>query len=427
MDDLRDVTFADVQAALPRVRRHLAVTPLHEVPGLSEIVGARVHVKFENRCAVGAFKVRGGVNLAATLADAARRPELMTASTGNHGQSIAFAGRVTGAPVRVAVPEGANPSKIASMVRLGAQIEVHGRDFDEAREWMAARAAQGGARFVGPTDPELIAGVGTYAIELMDQLPSVDVIVVPVGAGSGAAATALVAKTIRPGVRVIGVQAERAPAIARSWRAGKAVAAAMETDAEGLATRVAHDNTLRMLRDPATGLDDFLLVSDEAMAEAVRLYLEHAHTVAELAGAAPAGGGPAGARSPRRGPDRADPERRQPVDGQATAHPRALTPAPDRAGLRPSARIRDAIQRHLPPRPRLVRGLVDFELGEPEHHEGVVGPPGDAAVELAVAASSLSSVEDRAVGADVQRGPRRGPVAHEVDVGGRWGFGLQVR
>ncbi|MCH8897160.1 MAG: pyridoxal-phosphate dependent enzyme, partial [Chloroflexi bacterium] len=158
--------------------RYLSPTPLHEYAGLSELVGARVYVKHENHHAVGAFKVRGGINLAAHLAAAGGRASLYTASTGNHGQSISFAGKVTGIPVKVALPEGANPSKVAAIRRLGAEVIVHGHDFDEAREWMRTKADEDGARFIGATDPKLIAGVGTYTLEIMEALPDVDFIVV---------------------------------------------------------------------------------------------------------------------------------------------------------------------------------------------------------------------------------------------------------
>ena len=286
-EHLTGCTFADVQAAREHVYRYLSPTPLHEYAGLGELLGAQVYVKHENHHAVGAFKVRGGINLAAHLAAGGGRTPLYTASTGNHGQSISFAGKVTGLPVKVALPEGANPSKMTAIRRLGAEVLVHGRDFDEAREWMIIKAQRDGARFIGPTDPELIAGVGTFTLEIMDALPDVECIVVPVGAGSGASSASLVAKTINPNVRVIAVQAAKAPTIHDSWRAGRPVTAAMETTADGVATRVAFENTLRMLRDPDTGIDDFILVSDEAMEEAVRLMLEHTHNLAELAGAAP--------------------------------------------------------------------------------------------------------------------------------------------
>lgn len=281
-----DLTLANVLAARKNVYRYLSRTPLLAYAGLSECVGTNVYVKHENHHAVGAFKVRGGVNLAAHLSKEERRAGLYTASTGNHGQSIAFAGQVTGTPVRVAVPEGANPTKVAAMRGLGAEVIAHGRDFDEAREWMQGEAKQAGAGFVGPTDTPLILGVATSTVEIFEDLPEVDVIMVPVGAGSGASAACLVAKSMNPSVEVIAVQAAKAPAVYESWKAGRIVAAGMETSAEGLATRVAFDNTLRIMGDPATGLDDFLLVSDEAMEHGVRLLLEHTHNIAEPAGAA---------------------------------------------------------------------------------------------------------------------------------------------
>lgn len=285
-DDAHKPTFAEVLAARRHVYRHLKRTPLHHYSGLTELVGTPIYVKHENHHAVGAFKVRGGVNLAAHLSEAERKAGLFTASTGNHGQSVAFAGKVTETSVRVAVPEGANPAKVAAMRQLGAEVVTRGRDFDDAREWIHAQARSAGARFIGPTEPELIAGVGTCALEIMEDLPETDVIVVPVGGGSGASSTCVVAKTIKPSVQVIAVQAEQAPAVYCSWKAGHLVSAQMETAAEGLATRVAYQNTLQIMGDPRIGLDHFALVAEEAMEQAVRLLLTHTHNVAELAGAA---------------------------------------------------------------------------------------------------------------------------------------------
>ena len=280
------VGFRDVVEARPHVMRHLRPTPLHRYPGLCERVGADVWVKHENHHAVGSFKVRGGVHLAARLDAAARAGGLYTASTGNHGQSIAFAGRLAGCAVTVAVPEDPNPEKVAAMRRLGAEVVVHGRDFDEAREWIAGVARQRGGRFIGPTEPELIAGVGTYALEILEERPDADAIVVPVGAGSGACGVCLVAKTLRPSIEVIGVQSASAPTAQQSWRARRASPAPMATRHEGLATRVPFENTQRILADPELGLDDFVLVSDEAIDAAMLLLLEHTHSLAEGAGAA---------------------------------------------------------------------------------------------------------------------------------------------
>jgi threonine dehydratase len=275
--------FEDVLAAREPVYRHLRRTPLHFSPGLSELLGADVFVKHENHHAVGAFKVRGGVNLASLLTPAERAAGLFTASTGNHGQSIAFGGRSVGASVTVAVPQGANPEKVAAMRRLGAEVVAHGRDFDEAREWIAGVAKERGGRFIGPTEPELVAGVGTYAVEIFEDLPDAEVLLVSVGAGSGAAGCCIVAAAMAPGCRVVAVQAEQAPAAQRSWREGRPVEAPMRTRAEGLATRVPFENTQAILR---RHLDDFVLVSEAALEQAVRLLLEHTHNLAEEAGAA---------------------------------------------------------------------------------------------------------------------------------------------
>ena len=276
-------TLHDVIAARPHVYRHLKPTPLYRYAGLGTLLGAEVWVKHENHLPVGAFKVRGGLNLVARLSAEERSGGLYTASTGNHGQSIAYAARAYGLRATIAVPEGANPSKVAAMRGLGAEVAFHGPDFDSAREWVTALAAERGGRFVGPTEELLIQGVGTYALEIVEELPEVDAILVPVGAGSGVCATAIVAKTIDPRIRVIGVQSAQAPTMQLSWAAGKTVSAPMNTVAEGLATRVAFENTQRIMRKY---LDDFVLVEDAAIEEAILLLLEHTHNLAEGAGAA---------------------------------------------------------------------------------------------------------------------------------------------
>lgn len=277
-------TLQDIIAARKYVYRYLKPTPLYQYAGLSELVGADVWVKHENHQPVGAFKVRGGLNLAAHLSDAEREAGLFTASTGNHGQSIAFAARAYGINATIAVPEDANPGKVAAMRGLGAEVIFHGEDFDAAREWSMGIAEERGGRFVGPTEELLIHGVGTYALEILEALPDVDTIIVPVGAGSGACGTSIVAKSINSNIEVIGAQSAQAPAMQRSWASGKLVTADMNTFAEGVATRVPFENTQRIMR---TYLDDFVLVDDSAIEEAIVLLLEHTHNVAEGAGAVP--------------------------------------------------------------------------------------------------------------------------------------------
>lgn len=279
-------TFRDVLEARRSVYEHVDPTPLLLQPTLSELLGAEVWTKHENHLPTGAFKVRGGIHLATRLDEAERRAGLYTASTGNHAQSIAYGGRVTGTSVTVAMPERANPVKVAGTRALGAEVVLHGRDYDEAREWISGRASEKGARFVGPADTDLIAGVGTYALEILERLPSAEVLIVPVGAGSGACGCCLVGKHINPSLEVIGVQSADAPTQQRTWAAGRPVIAPMETVAEGLATRVPFEHAQRMLRDPERGLDDFVLVSDAELEEAIRLTLDHARTLVEHAGAA---------------------------------------------------------------------------------------------------------------------------------------------
>ena len=277
-------TLHDIVKARKNVYRYLKSTPLHHYAALSKLLGAQVWIKHENHQPVGAFKVRGGLNLAANLNSAEREAGLFTASTGNHGQSIAFASRANGIQATIAVPEGANPGKVASMRALGAEVVTHGRDFDAAREWMMRIAAERGGVFVGPTDEPLICGVGTYTLEIIEDLPDVDIIIVPVGAGSGVCGTAIVAKNIKPAIQVIGVQSAQAPAMQRSWATGDLVQANMDTFAEGIATRVPFENTQHIMKQY---LDDFILVEDEDIKKAIVSLLDHTHNLAEGAGAAP--------------------------------------------------------------------------------------------------------------------------------------------
>ena len=277
-------TLHDIIAARPHVYRYLKPTPLYRYFGLSDLLGANVWVKHENHQPVGAYKVRGGLNLVAHLSQKERDSGLFTASTGNHGQSIAFAARAHGLRATIAVPEGADSGKVMAMRSLGAEVVFKGPNYESALEWVVGAAAAQGGRLVGVTEDLLIHGVGTYALEIIEDLPEVDVIIVPVGAGSGACATSIVAKTINPRIEVIAVQSAQAPAMQQSWVAGKPVSVGAHTVADGLAMSVPFENTRRILRKY---LDDFVLVDDGAIEDAVLLLLEHTHNLAEGAGAAP--------------------------------------------------------------------------------------------------------------------------------------------
>jgi threonine dehydratase len=278
-------TLADVQAARRRIVPYLQPTPLYPSPALTELVGTEIFVKHENHLPIGAFKVRGGVNLVSQLSEDERRRGVVTASTGNHGQSIAFAASRFGVRAVVCVPEGANPVKLASMRRLGAELVVEGRDFDEAREHCEALAREHGYRYIhSGNEPHLIAGVGTATLELLETQPDVDVVIVPVGGGSGAAGACIAGKSIRPDLEVIGVQSSAAPAAYRSWKARQLLEDRMETRAEGLATRVAFELPQRILW---MHLDDFVLVDEDELDQAVLLMIEGTRNLVEPAGAAP--------------------------------------------------------------------------------------------------------------------------------------------
>ncbi len=276
--------LADVLAARERISPYLRPTALYGYPALDALTGARLHVKHENHQPVGAFKVRGGVNLVSQLSAQDRDRGVAAASTGNHGQSIAYAANLFGVRATVFVPENANAVKVESMRALGADIVFYGRDFDDAREHCEKQAIEHGYRYIhSGNEPGLIAGVATYTLEILEERADTEVIVVPVGGGSGAAGACIVAKAVRPSIEVIGVQSAAAPAAFRSWQAGELVEDSTHTLAEGLATRTAFDLPQRILRQL---LDDFVLVSDAALTEATRTMIEKTRNMVEPAGAA---------------------------------------------------------------------------------------------------------------------------------------------
>ncbi len=279
-------TLDDVYAARDVIATHLQPTPLVRSWKLSERLGCDYHIKCENLQPVGAFKVRGGVNLVAGLDTAERRAGLVAASTGNHGQSLAFAGHLFGVRVIIYVPaEAANPLKVAAMESLGAEVRRHGRDFDEAREACEREAARAGHRYVhSANEPAHVAGVATMALEILESLPDVGTLIVPVGGGSGAAGQGIVMRALSPDTTLIGVQSAAAPGVHRAWSAGTLDPCdVMETEHEGLATRVPFELTMGIMRDV---LADFVLVSDTEIRAAMRLLATEAKLVAEGAGAA---------------------------------------------------------------------------------------------------------------------------------------------
>jgi threonine dehydratase len=279
-------TLHDIYVARSRVARHLRPTPLVRHPLLVAELGCEVYVKHENHHPTGAFKIRGGLNLVATLGAEERASGVVTASTGNHGQSIAMACGLERVPCTIYVPAGNNPEKNAAMRGYGASLVEHGRDFDEARERCERDAVEFGRRYVHPAnEPMLVAGVATYALEVFEELPRVDAVFVPIGGGSGASGLCAVRTAVGSPARIIGVQAQRADAFARSWRTGARVTGdRADTFAEGIATRVTFDYTFGIL---TRELDDIVTLSEEELSDGVRLALRATHNLAEGAGAAP--------------------------------------------------------------------------------------------------------------------------------------------
>ena len=209
---------------------------------------------------------------------------MVVATTGNFGQGITYAASVYGVKANVVAPLDANPGKVDAMRQLGANLIFYGDDFDEARQHAEMLAEEDGFRYIhSANEPGLVPGVGTYSLEIFEDLPDVDVIIVPVGGGSGVCGACVVSKGLNPKVQVIGVQAESAPAAYLSWKKGLTVEAPMDTVAEGLGTRHGYDGTQPIIRDL---LDDFVLVSEEELQSAIVLHLKHTHDLTEHAGAA---------------------------------------------------------------------------------------------------------------------------------------------
>src|SRR5467141_4919559 len=206
MHELYEPTFADVLDAANRIRSYLQPTPLRHYPSLGRLVGSEVHVKHENHNPTGAFKVRGGINLVSRLSEEERKRGVIAASTGNHGQSVAYASRLFGVSAIICAPAKANPVKVEAMQDLGAEVILDGERYDDSRRNADRLGREHGYRYIHSGDePLLIAGVGTHTLELLQEQPHTEVVIVPVGGGSGAAGACIVAKAVNPQIEVIGV------------------------------------------------------------------------------------------------------------------------------------------------------------------------------------------------------------------------------
>ena len=214
-------TLKDVIETRKRIAPYVIRTPLHHYHSLDGILGAEVYVKHENHQILGAFKVRGAVNVISRLSQEKRERGVVSSSTGNFGQGIAYAAGIFGVDAHVVVPTNVNPGKAESMRLLGANLILHGDEFDEAREHAERLSKEEGYTYIhSANEPGLTAGTGTYTLEIIEDLPDVDVIIVPVGGGSGACGAAIVAKSVNPNIQVIGVQSAAAPGAYLSWKEG---------------------------------------------------------------------------------------------------------------------------------------------------------------------------------------------------------------
>jgi threonine dehydratase len=281
------IRFEDALVARERIRPYLQPTPLRSYEALDEEIGAgiRVLVKHENHQPTNAFKIRNALSVMTLLSEEERGRGVVTATRGNHGQGVALAGRLLGVPVTVCVPMGNNPEKNLAIRGFGADLIEQGRDYDETLEVAKALVRERGLHLVHSTnDPAILAGAATLSLEILEQAPEVEAIVVSIGGGSQAVGALVAASGLRPEVEVFGVQAAGAPAQYEGWRAGRPLVwERADTFADGLATRSCYELTFPALR---AGLSDFVLASEAEIADAVRLVLRTTHNLAEGAGAA---------------------------------------------------------------------------------------------------------------------------------------------
>src|SRR4029077_10472015 len=284
MAELLEPEFTDVLDAARQIRPYLQPTPLRRYPSLERLVGAEGDVKHENHSPTGAFKVRGGVNLISRLGEDERQRGVIAASTGNHGQSVALAARAVGVPAVICAPANANPVKVEAMQDLGAEVVLRGERYDDARSHAEGLAREHGYRYIHSGDePLLIAGVGTHTLEILEEQPHVDTVIVPIGGGSGAAGAAIAATAMSPRVQVIGVQSDAAQAAYLSWKTGELQESPNRTRAEGLSTATPFALPQRIMRRL---LDHFVLVSEDEIDAATAVMIEKTRTMVEAAGAA---------------------------------------------------------------------------------------------------------------------------------------------
>ena len=277
-------TYDDVKSAQVRISDYVFRTPVFQYLRLSEALQTDIWIKHENYQPIGSFKLRGSINLMSQMSSSDLNMGMITASSGNHGQALAYASKIFGARCVICVPNGANESKVSAIRAMGAEVKFVGEYYDQTAEFARCIAGSEGLYYVDAIqEPAMIAGAGTYTLEILEDIPDADVIIVPIGGGSGVCGACIAGKGIKKDLEIIAVQSSYAPAAFRSWKNKKILEAPMETIAEGLATSKGYQLPQRIMQDL---LDDFVLVSDEEMSKAVSMYLDMSHTLAEHSGAA---------------------------------------------------------------------------------------------------------------------------------------------
>ncbi len=282
---MESVTLTSIRAARARIGEAIYVSPCQLSSDLSELTGLPLHLKLENLQRTGSFKERGALNKLLTLNQAERERGVITASAGNHAQGEAFHAAARGIRAQIVMPLATPQIKVAATRGFGAEVILHGASYDEACDEALRRKLEEGRTFIHPfDDAEVISGQGTIGLELLEQVPDIEAVVVPIGGGGLIGGVACALKESKPGIRVIGVEPEKLPSMLRAREAGAPVTISAEaTVADGIAVRRAGDLTLPLV---SRYVDEIVTVDDEEIASAILMLLEHEKTLAEGAGAA---------------------------------------------------------------------------------------------------------------------------------------------
>jgi threonine dehydratase len=279
------ISLAETYRARQIIKQYLRPTNLTRYEELSRAAGAQIYIKHENHNPIGCFKIRGGLTLIDHLRHDAEINGVITYSTGNHGLSIATAAQWLGLKAVIVVPVNANPVKKRAILNCGAELIESGKTFEDCARVVDKLSRERGLYFAHPcNEPLIINGVGTEFIEIVEDLPDVDVVIIPIGGGSEAAAAVTTLRVLKPSIQIIAVQAEASPAAYKSWKAGRITEARNKTFAGGVATGRAYEIPFSIYKDALT---DFILLSEDEIYEGIALAGYYTHNLAEGAGAMP--------------------------------------------------------------------------------------------------------------------------------------------